>query len=48
MNNLNYEMINSGLFPYIINASLKRNEIIDRIEKDWEDDEGRAIIKNKK
>ena len=48
MNNLNYEMINSGLFPYIINASLKRNENIDRIEKDWEDDEGRAIIKNKK
>ena len=39
-------MVNAGMKPYVMNAIIERNEIIDRPEKDWENNKGRAVIKN--
>jgi len=41
---LKYEMINTGIKPYIMEAIIERNEKIDRPEKDWKLNIGRAII----
>ena len=41
---LRYEMQNVGMKPYILDAIIERNETIDRPEKDWCEDKGRAII----
>ena len=41
---LRYEMEKSGMKPYILNAIIERNETVDRKEKDWEEDKGRAVI----
>ncbi|MAF25113.1 hypothetical protein CL634_06015 [bacterium] len=38
------QALDKGLVPYIINAVRNRNIDIDRPEKDWEDDKGRAVI----
>lgn len=43
---LRYEMKKSGMKPYILNAIIERNETVDRKEKDWEEDKGRAVIIN--
>jgi len=43
-NSLKYEMEQIGIKPYILTAIKKRNEIIDRPEKDWLNDKGRASI----
>jgi UDP-glucuronate decarboxylase len=47
-NSLRYEMIKSGMEPYIMNSIIKRNEKIDRPEKDWNQNEGRAVVVNNK
>ena len=41
---LKYEMSKNGMTPYILNAIIERNELIDRPEKDWCSDKGRAVI----
>jgi nucleotide sugar dehydrogenase len=41
---LKYEMCKSGMNPYILNAITERNETVDRPEKDWCSDKGRAVI----
>ena len=32
--------------PHILDAIINRNENVDRCEKDWNNDEGRAVIKS--
>ena len=39
-----FEMKNHGLHPYLLEASLKRNNEIDRPEQDWNLDKGRAVL----
>ena len=39
-----HQMLDSGMMSYILNATRNRNIDIDRKEKDWEQDKGRAII----
>ena len=41
---LRYEMEQTGMTPYIMNSIIERNELIDRPEKDWKNDKGRAYI----
>lgn len=41
---LKYEMIKSGMKPYIMEAIMERNEKVDRPEKDWANDKGRAVV----
>ena len=41
---LRHEMHNSGMKPYVMNAIIERNETIDRPEKDWNNNKGRAVI----
>ena len=41
---LKYEMIKSGMKPFILEAIINRNELIDRPDKDWNDNIGRAVI----
>ena len=43
-NSLKYEMEQIGIKPYILTAIKERNEIIDRPDKDWLNDKGRASI----
>jgi len=45
---LKYEMIKSGMKPCIMEAIIYRNENIDRPEKDWCNDKGRAVVKDDK
>ena len=44
VNGFRYEMKKAGLDPYIMNAIIERNEKIDRPEKDWEANKGRAVV----
>jgi UDPglucose 6-dehydrogenase len=44
---LKYEMTKSGMVPYVMEAIIKRNEVVDRPEKDWNNNEGRAVVKKK-
>jgi hypothetical protein len=37
-------MEQTGMTPYIMNSIIERNELIDRPEKDWKNDKGRAYI----
>jgi nucleotide sugar dehydrogenase len=39
-----YSMKETGMVPYIIESVIKRNETIDRPEKDWCQDTGRAVV----
>ena len=41
---LKYEMENSGVKSYILTAAIERNKNVDRKEKDWTKDVGRAVI----
>jgi len=43
-NNLNSEMKKIGMKSYIINGAIERNEFVDRCEKDWNDNKGRAVV----
>jgi nucleotide sugar dehydrogenase len=42
MHALHHDMIQRGMKSYIIGAALERNETVDRPEKDWLQDKGRA------
>lgn len=41
---LQYQMKNLGILSPIVNATIERNNTIDRVEQDWKSDEGRAFI----
>ena len=41
---LKYEMKQTGMTPYIMEAIIQRNETIDRPNKDWNQNKGRAVI----
>lgn len=41
---LRFEMQQAGMTSYILNAVVERNEVVDRPQKDWLLDEGRAAI----
>ena len=41
---LKYEMQKCGMKPYIMEAIIERNEKVDRPEKDWANDKGRAVV----
>ena len=43
---LKYEMNKVGMRPYVLEAIIERNEKVDRPEKDWSLDKGRAVIDN--
>jgi UDPglucose 6-dehydrogenase len=43
---LKYEMGKSGMNPYVLRAITERNEKVDRPEKDWTSDVGRAVVDN--
>ena len=43
-NNLKCEMKKAGMKSFIINNVIERNETVDRSEKDWNDNKGRAVI----
>jgi UDPglucose 6-dehydrogenase len=45
-NSLKYEMENAGMKSYILNSAIERNEKIDRPEKDWNENKGRAVVNN--
>ena len=44
MNSLNYEMGKEKMTSFIIKSAIERNEKVDRNEKDWENNKGRAVI----
>jgi len=44
ISSLRYEMENSGMEPYIMNAIIERNNKIDRPEKDWSSNTGRTVV----
>jgi UDPglucose 6-dehydrogenase len=44
ISNLKTEMDKCFVKPLILNAVIERNETIDRIEKDWTNNKGRAVI----
>jgi UDPglucose 6-dehydrogenase len=44
---LTYEMKSVGMKPYVMEAIIERNEKIDRPEKDWASDKGRAVVDDK-
>lgn len=44
---LRYEMVQHGVQPHILNAVIHRNENVDRPEKDWKQDIGRAVVVDK-
>lgn len=39
-----HEMKKSGMIPYVLEAAQTRNVQVDRPEKDWETDHGRAVV----
>lgn len=41
---LRYEMKKNGMKSYIIDSIIKRNESVDRPEKDWYQNKGRAVV----
>jgi UDPglucose 6-dehydrogenase len=44
---LNYEMEKLGMQSYVLKAAITRNEKVDRPEKDWCRDKGRAVVSDK-
>lgn len=44
LNSMIYQMYNSDVKPIILQSVKIRNEDIDRVDKDWEKDKGRAVI----
>ena len=44
MHSLKFQMQLAELHPFILKAALERNESIDRPEKDWLKDKGRAVV----
>lgn len=44
MSSLLHQILDKGLVSYIINATRNRNIDVDRREKDWEEQKGRAVL----
>lgn len=42
---LHYQMQEVNMKSFMIKSSIERNETIDRVEKDWETNKGRSVIK---
>lgn len=43
-NSLVYQMEQSGLTSYVLEAAISRNESVDRPEEDWKEDRGRVVV----
>ena len=43
-NSLKHQMKQVNMTSYIIDAAVNRNEMVDRNEKDWNDNKGRAVV----
>ena len=43
-NSLLYEMNKNNMKSYIVDATVKRNENVDRKKKDWELNKGRCVV----
>ena len=43
LNSLIYQMEQSNVYPMILSAANDQNNKVDRPERDWEDDRGRAV-----
>lgn len=43
---LRHEMIAANMTPYILHAIIERNDKVDRPEKDWAADKGRAVVRD--
>jgi UDPglucose 6-dehydrogenase len=43
-NSLRYEMEKSNMKSYVLDSIIRRNEEVDRIEKDWNANKGRSVI----
>ena len=43
-NSLRHEIQKVGNISYVINGAIQRNEKLDRKEKDWNSNKGRAVI----
>jgi UDPglucose 6-dehydrogenase len=41
---LRFEMTKAGMTPHVLNAIIERNETVDRVEKDWVNSHGRAVV----
>jgi UDPglucose 6-dehydrogenase len=41
---LRFEMTKAGMTPHVLNAIIERNETVDRVEKDWANSHGRAVV----
>jgi UDPglucose 6-dehydrogenase len=44
---LRAEMLRVGMKPYVLDDIIERNEKVDRPEKDWSTDKGRAVVDDK-
>tara|TARA_B100000287_G_scaffold432044_1_gene490515 strand:+ start:2611 stop:3462 length:852 start_codon:yes stop_codon:yes gene_type:complete len=44
MSALEYQFVKAGVNPHIIRSSICRNNTIDRTEKDWKNNKGRAVL----
>lgn len=44
MSSMWYEMNSTGMEPYLIKSAIERNYKVDRPEKDWSNDKGRAVV----
>lgn len=43
---LRHEMQRANMTPYVLNAIIERNNTVDRPEKDWAEDKGRAVVRD--
>lgn len=44
IHSLSYQMKEMGIVPYILHASIERNEKLDRKDKDWKKNKGRSVL----
>ncbi len=44
ISSLLHQMLDNGMMSYVLNATRNRNNDVDRKEKDWEQDKGRAVL----
>lgn len=44
ISSLNFDMEKQGMKSFIVSAAIKRNNTVDRPEKDWESNKGRSVV----
>ena len=44
ISSLLHQMLDNGMMSYVLNAARNRNNDIDRKEKDWQNNKGRAVV----